>query len=289
MLSLDPDYLRSFLAISETGSYGAAAARVHKTQSTISAQMKRLEDALGVTLFEKCGRRNAITPEGQRLLEYAKSIVRLNAETMNAFKAPKLKGAIKIGMSDDYAQAFLPPVLVKFAQDFPHIEVEIVTDDSTGLKKRSDLDSFDAAVVSCNSGFSDLETIRTDRLHWIGAEAHDVHHQPRLPIALWSDGCAWRAKTLAALAKADRPFRIVHTTSNAPLLRAVVKSGLAVTIGPKWYLAPGLRILGEMDRAYPLGEDALAIKIFNSDAQEPLEKFLDYIRTHFRGEGRFLS
>lgn len=289
MLALDPDFLRSFLAISDTGSYGAAAERVNKTQSTVSAQMKRLEESLGVALFEKAGRRNFLTPEGRRLLEYAKSIVRLNEETVNAFKAPSLRGPIKVCMSDDYAQAFLPPVLTKFAKNYPHVEVEIVTDDSAGLRARADLETFDAALVSCNSPFAGLETIRTDRLHWIGSDEHDVHLEPRLPLALWSDGCSWRAKTLAALAQADRPYRIVHTTSNAPLLRTVVKSGLGVTMGPKWYLAPGLRILSELDRACPLGEDGLGIKVFNDTSSEPLEAFLDYVRTYFRGDGAFMD
>lgn len=289
MPSLDPDFLRSFLAISEAGSYGAAAQRVHKTQSTISAQMKRLEEALGVTLFEKTGRRNTVTPEGRRLLEYAKSIVRLNEEAVNAFKAPDMQGAIKICMSDDYAQAFLPPVLTRFSQSHPHVEVEIVTDDSTGLRKRAEFDTFDAALVSADSSFTGVEIIRKDQLHWIGPIDKDLSHQPRLPLALWSDGCAWRTKALAALAKANRSYRVAHTTSNAPLLRAVVRSGLGITIGPKWYLAPGLRILDDMDRACPLSEDALAIKVLNTKGSQPLEAFLDYIRAYMRGNDAFLS
>ena len=57
MFSLDPDFLRTFLAISETGSFGAAGERVNKTQSTVSAQMKRLEEIIGVPLFEREGPR----------------------------------------------------------------------------------------------------------------------------------------------------------------------------------------------------------------------------------------
>ena len=101
MIAIDPDFLRSFLAISDTGSYGAAAKRVNKTQSTVSAQMKRLEETLGVALFEKAGRRNLLSPEGLRLLQYAKSIVRLNEETVNPFRQVEATGAIKIGLSDD--------------------------------------------------------------------------------------------------------------------------------------------------------------------------------------------
>ena len=287
MLTLDADFLRSFLAISETGSYGAAAHRVNKTQSTVSAQMKRLEEMLGVSLFSKSGRRNLLTPEGLRLLEYAKSIVRLNEETVNAFLTPRPGGTVKLGICDDYAQAFLLPALSRFARRFPQVEVEILTTDSRSLRNRPDIDSFDAIIVSTKSGIEGVELLRMDQLYWIGSEAHDVQFQPRLPLALWSDGCAWRDMALAALAGAGRDYRIMHTTSNAPLLRAVVQNGLAVTIGPKWYLAPGLVELPELNRTCPLGEDGLGVKVLNPDLSEPLATFIDYVRTYFRGGGQF--
>lgn len=287
MIAIDPDFLRSFLAISDTGSYGAAAKRVNKTQSTISAQMKRLEDTLGVTLFEKAGRRNFLSPEGLRLLHYAKSIVRLNEETVNAFRQVEVASAIKIGMSDDYAQAFLTPVLKRFTQRYPQVEVEVLTADTRELRERADLDSFDAIVVSANSRLDGLEILRRDRLYWIGGEGCHVHLDERLPLALWSEGCNWRAMGLAALAQTNRDYRIVHTTSNAPLLRSVVREGLAVTIGPKWYLGAGLVLLEDMNRTWPPGEDSVGLKVRSNELSEPLEVFLNYLRSCFRKEGSF--
>lgn len=287
MIAIDPDFLRSFLAISDTGSYGAAARRVNKTQSTVSAQMKRLEEALGVALFEKAGRRNLLSPEGFRLLHYARSIVRLNEETVNAFRHIEATGAIKIGMSDDYAQAFLTPVLKRFTRRYPQVEVEVLTADTRELRERADLNSFHAIVVSANSHLEGLEILRRDRLYWIGGENHHVHLEPRLPLALWSEGCNWRAMGLAALAHTSKAYRIVHTTSNAPLLRSVVREGLAVTIGPKWYLGAGLVLLEDMNRTWPPGEDSVGLKVLADEISEPLEVFLDYLRSCFRNEGSF--
>ncbi|WP_417308195.1 LysR family transcriptional regulator [Devosia sp.] len=289
MIALDPDYLRSFLAISDTGSYGAAAERVNKTQSTVSAQMKRLEELLAVALFEKSGRRNLLTPEGLRLREYARSIVWLNEETVNAFRPAAPAGTIKVGMCDDYAQAFLMPVLARFTQRFPQVEIEVLTADTRSLRDRPDLDSFDVLIVSANSGMDGLEVLRRDRLHWIGPEDSRVHLEARVPLALWSEGCSWRGMGLTALAREGRDYRIVHTTSNAPLLRAFVREGLAVTIGPKWYLAEGLTILKDMDRVCPLGEDGLAIKVMATEMSEPLECFVDNVRAALRGDGQFLG
>jgi hypothetical protein len=68
MQALDPDFLRTFIAITETGTYEAAGLKVNKTQSAVSAQVKRLEEILGATLFEKSGRRNVLTASGRRLV-----------------------------------------------------------------------------------------------------------------------------------------------------------------------------------------------------------------------------
>ena len=116
---------------------------------------------------------------------------------------------------------------------------------------------------------------------------HPLRLELRLPLALWAEGCAWRSMALTALVRADRTYRIVHTTSNAPLLRAVVREGLAITVGPKWYLASGLALLDELNRTSPLGEDGVGLKVLAEQMSEPLAVFLDYLRSCFRNEGAF--
>ncbi|MFL5027895.1 MAG: LysR family transcriptional regulator, partial [Microvirga sp.] len=73
---LDIDQLRTFVAIADTGSFTRAAEIVHKTQSAVSMQMKRLEDRVGKPIFERDGRLSKLTDDGERLLDYARRIVR---------------------------------------------------------------------------------------------------------------------------------------------------------------------------------------------------------------------
>ncbi|SDG63571.1 LysR family transcriptional regulator [Pelagibacterium luteolum] len=210
MLSLDPDFLRTFLAISETGSFGAAGERVNKTQSTVSAQMKRLEEIVGVPLFEKKGRRNVLTPDGLKLLEYAASMVRLNDEAIRAFKPPEISGRIRLGAIDEYAQAFLPGTLRSFAAVHPAVHVEVATGSSGQLRDLLEAGELDAAIISCRTGDSDTEILRSDRLHWFGGEttprtmtirspyahgrqaAHGVKWRPQHSCAMAANG-AWRS------------------------------------------------------------------------------------------------
>src|SRR5947209_14444608 len=84
---LDVDQLRTFLAIVETGSFTRAAEIVHKTQSAVSMQMKRLEERLERPIFARDGRASKLTEDGERLLDYARRIVKLNVEALAAFRS----------------------------------------------------------------------------------------------------------------------------------------------------------------------------------------------------------
>ena len=69
---LDMDQLRTFIAIADAGTFTRAAEVVHKTQSAVSMQVKKLEETVGRTLFEREGRASRLTEEGERLLDYCR-------------------------------------------------------------------------------------------------------------------------------------------------------------------------------------------------------------------------
>lgn len=280
MLSLEPDFLRTFLAISETGGFASAAERVNKTQSTVSAQVRRLEEILDARLFEKQGRRNVLTTEGRKLMEYARSMVRLNDETIRAFRPPEVAGTIKIGTTDDYAQAFLPETLATFSRTYPGVDVEIVTGTSHVLEPRLRHEGFDAVILLGEEGDPDAEVLRTDQLHWVGAKGGCAHLDDPVPLALWAEGCAWRNMALAQLAARGRQWRLAYTTSNTPLLKATVRSQLGITVAPSWFVTEGLEVLEDLDRKYPLGKAQIGIKLRGGERSPALEAFLKHLRDH---------
>ena len=122
---LDADQLKTFVAIADTGSFTRAAEIVFKTQSAVSMQMKRLEERVGRPLFGRDGRHAKLTEDGERLLDYARRIVRLNLECVASFADADLKGRIRLGVPDDYADRYLPeaprqagnPLLAKVKKD----------------------------------------------------------------------------------------------------------------------------------------------------------------------------
>ena len=116
---LDTDQLRSFLAIVDTGSFTRAAERVHKTQSAVSMHVRRLEEQLGCALFVKQGRGARLTDEGERLIEFARRIVQVEAGAFAALSRNGLRGAVRLGIPDDYAESFLADILAQLQSPPP--------------------------------------------------------------------------------------------------------------------------------------------------------------------------
>ena len=147
---LDLDQLQTFITISDTGSFTRAADEVHRTQSAVSMQMRRLEERIGKPLFEKDGRTNRLTEEGERLLSYARRMMHLNRETLAAFDDRALEGTIRIGTPDDYADRFLPEIMARFARSNPRVELTVICEPTPGLVEHIKRGNLDLAIVTHN-------------------------------------------------------------------------------------------------------------------------------------------
>src|SRR3954452_1072436 len=140
---LDLDQMHTFVAIADTGSFTRAADEVHRTQSAVSMQMRRLEERLSQPLFEKEGRSNKLSEDSERLLSHARRLIHLIRETLAAFDDRRLEGTIRIGTPDDYADRFLPEIMARFTRSNPRVELTVICEPTPGLVehiKRGNLD-----------------------------------------------------------------------------------------------------------------------------------------------------
>src|SRR3984893_2476989 len=145
---IDVDQLRTFIAIAETGSFTRAADVVHKTQSAVSMQMKRLEERIGRGGFARDGRASKLTEDGERLLDYARRIVKLNVEALAAFSDAELVGRVRLGVPDDYADRYLPEIMARFSRVYPGAELTVVCAPSVDLIVQIDSGDIDLAIVT---------------------------------------------------------------------------------------------------------------------------------------------
>ena len=240
---MDIDHLRTFIAIAETGSFTRAADLVHKTQSAVSMQMKRLEERIAKPIFARDGRASKLTEDGERLLDYARRIVKLNVEALAAFSDVELTGRVRLGVPDDYADRYLPEIMARFSRAYPGVELTVVCEPSCDLAERIQRDELDLAIVTDTETTRATETFRRERLLWTTSSRHPTHTEEPLPLALGRPSCRWRHTALECLDKIGRPYRILYTSGNSGAISAAVLAGLAVSVFPESGLRPGMRVL----------------------------------------------
>jgi DNA-binding transcriptional LysR family regulator len=244
---LDIDQLRTFVAIADSGSFTRAAEIVHKTQSAVSMQMKRLEERVGRPIFERDGRQSKLTDEGERLLDYARRIVRLNAECIASFNDNELTGRVRLGLPDDYADRYLPEILARFARSNPRAEVTVVCEPSPNLIERVQHGDLDLAIITHLDRRGPSEIFRVEQLLWVTSARHAVHEKSPLPLALGRPTCDWRHSATDSLEAAGRAFRILYVSWHSTAVGAAVLAGLAVSVLPESAIRSGMRILGPSD------------------------------------------
>jgi len=243
---LDIDQLRTFIAIAETGSFTRAAEVVNKTQSAVSMQMKRLEERLERPIFARDGRASKLTEDGQRLLDYARRIVKLNVETLAAF-SNALSGFVRLGVPDDYADRYLPEIMARFSRAYPAVELSVICEPSIDLLERIDANELDLAIVTNCESKRAAETFRRERLLWVTSNRHSAHMEERVPLALGRPTCSWRRSAMERLEAVGRPYRVLYSSSNAGAVAAAVLAGLAVSVLAESGLRPGMRVLTAAD------------------------------------------
>ena len=249
---LDIDQLRTFVAIADTGSFTRAAEIVHKTQSAVSMQMKRLEERIGRPVFARDGRGSKLNDDGERLLDYARRIVRLNGECVAAFVETDLVGRVTLGLPDDYAERYLPEILATFSRSNPRAEVTVVCEPTPFLVDGVRAGDLDLAIVTHVDGKTASDAVRVEQLLWVGSSRHAVHDEDPLPLAVGRPACCWREAAASALDGIGRRHRIAYVSWYSTAVGAAVLAGLAVSILPESALKPGMRILGEREGFPPL-------------------------------------
>ena len=185
--ALDSDLLRAFVLIAEGHSFTQAAARVGRTQSAVSMQVKRLEDVLGQPVLSRGkGGSVELTPHGHYLLTRARQILALNDEVLTTFRAPQIAGTVRLGTPDDYAFAYLPPILKRFAETHPAVQVDVVCSPSSELVHRIKAGELDLTLISDGHLLADWSRVPLWRgpLVWVTSTRFAPHRQDPLPLAL---------------------------------------------------------------------------------------------------------
>lgn len=242
-MELQIDLLKTFLAIIDTRGFTNASQVVHRTQSAISMQVKRLEESIGQPLFERAGRSFKLTAEGEALVPYARRLLKLHEETVAAMVKPNIFGAVKIGIIDDYALRFLPDILSRFATAYPRVQVTVRCEPTSLLAPALEKGELDLALV--NGNLDEVgDVIMHDPAVWVTSANHLTHEDNPLPLALFHDECIFRKWSLEALDAANIPYRVAYQSPSVAGIIATVSAGLAVAMMLASIAPKNFQILG---------------------------------------------
>jgi len=124
---LDLSQLEIFLSIAQEKSFSRAAEKMLRTQPAISIAIKRLEEELGETLFDRSSKSGTLTEAGQTLYSYAQRMINLRDEAVRAIGELKgmYRGRLSIGANESTSLYLLPPLLLKYREQHPHIRIEV--------------------------------------------------------------------------------------------------------------------------------------------------------------------
>ncbi len=260
--NLDMELLQTLVAIVDTGSFAAASKLVHRTQSAISMQMKRLEEIIGQPLFQKEGRRSVLTLHGQNLLLYARRILSLQQEALASFRSPEIQGEVSFGVCDDYVESFLPPILASFAAQYPRVHIRLNSQTSAELINATTEGHLDFSLVNELSNAHDFEMLTSEPLVWVVSRHHSTEETQPLTLTLaFENSCLWGKWAKKALDDKKIHYRVGNSTRNHNGTIAMVGAGLAVSVLSRGTVPPQFRILTEADGfpALPLSKIGLVV------------------------------
>ncbi|MCW5771683.1 MAG: LysR family transcriptional regulator [Rhodospirillaceae bacterium] len=274
--NLDIDLLRTFALVAEMRSFTGAGRRIHRTQSSVSLQIQRLEELVGRRLCERSPKLVKLTADGEALLECARRILAIHDEYVEGVSRPAVEGKVRFGTPEDFATFRLPEVLAGFSRVFPRVELEVACDLTLNLMNRFRNGEFDVILVKREPS-EDVRGTRVWRepLVWVASERLIPRTADQLPLVLSPEPCVYRKRAVQSLRRIKRSWRIAYTSTSLAGTIAAVRAGLGVTILPKGMVPLGLATIddGKMLPALPDTEIAVL-------ARRPTSRAADRLQDH---------
>ena len=177
---LDPELLKAFVAVADSRSFTRAASQLNRTQSAVSMQIKRLEERLGVELFNRTKANVDLSSAGEGLLGYARRILTLNDEAVGKLRERRIEGVVRLGVMDDYGTLIVPPLLASFVACYPLVHIEMETGLTSSMPSRLG-NAYDLVIAMHPEGSGEGEFLRREQAAWATGAFHPVEQQSPSP------------------------------------------------------------------------------------------------------------
>ncbi|MWD29545.1 LysR family transcriptional regulator [Aquicoccus sp. SCR17] len=227
MRNMDVTTLRSFVAVAQNGGVTRAAGFLNLTQSAVSMQIKRLEEMLGIALFDRTGRRIQLTPAGEQMLTYARRMVDLNDEVITRLTDHSHEGEIVLGVPHDVVYPVIPRVLKRFNCEYPRVKVQLIASYTDHLKAAYAQGKVDLTLTTEYGLDEGGQTLAEVPLRWIGAPDGTAYRTRPLRFAS-GRRCRFRPVAIRLLDEMGLPWELAVDSESDRTIEATVAADLAV-------------------------------------------------------------
>lgn len=230
----DLELLHSLVCVVDEGSFTRAAERVHRTQSTVSQQIRKLEESVGQVLLvrDRSGQQVSPTEHGELLTHYARRLLNLSREAREALSTEASVVPVRLGVPEDFDAERMASMLSGFVRARPEARLETVSGMSTDLRRHLESGEIDIALIKREIGSGDCHASWPEPLVWVCGREQDLNLET-LPLALFPRGCIYRQRATRALDKARRSWRVAFGSHSLTGIQAAVTSGLGVSVLPR--------------------------------------------------------
>lgn len=225
--NLDMTAIRAFVAVIDAGGVTKASGFLNLTQSAVSMQLKRLEESVGVPLFDRTARKLSLTGAGEQMLGYARRMLDLNDEILGRLTAPDYSGQVTLGVPHDIVYPAIPKVLQGFNTRFPRMRVNLVSSYTSRLKELFARGELDVILTTEDELDHGGETLIERALVWVGAEGGQVWRQRPLRLA-FEHNCIFRRNVQRALDRSAVSWEMAVESDSSRTIEASVSADLAV-------------------------------------------------------------
>lgn len=255
--SFDLDVLRTFVTGVEFNSFAKAAARLGRSTSAVSAQLKKLEEQIGTPVLAKSGRGLILTPVGESLLSHARRLLELNDSIFQTLHENQTAGTIRLGLQEDFGEHFLSEILRRFVQTHPMVNLEVRIARNAELLALVDSADLDLALTWDTGHASPYATrLGETQMHWIGPRDMPLPtalEGSPLPLIMFDAPCVLRSAATQALDAARIPWRIALTSPSVGGIWAAVTAGLGLTLRTRIGLPNHLTVISGLPPVPSLG------------------------------------
>ncbi len=284
--NLDTSLIRAFVTVAGTGNMTIAADRLGLTQGAVSQQIRRLEETLQCTLFDRSQRGLKLTRQGELLMEPARRLLEVNDEIWTEMSAPSIRGEVRLGIPHDLVTTYLPLALDGFVAANPNIEVTLITGASPELRADLAKGSIDVAIAEEPLGDTQGEMLGVERLLWVGRRSGAAHGKRPLPLSMVAEDCAFRQPVVDALRSQDIAWRSVFENGTIEATMTTVRSDLAVTVSLASVVPDDLDVLGRDQGLPELPSFAVNMYVGDPDGNSAARELARHLREGVRRQHR---